>query len=68
MDIVKKQVKTVHKLNIYIHTFVTFVCDVCLMCADLPLASKNAYGYRDQTSKMILRNCICKIFIFEYFS
>ena len=24
-------------ISIYIHTFVTFMCDVCLMCADMHL-------------------------------
>ena len=31
-----------------IHTFVTCVCDVCLM----PTASKNVNGYGDQTSRL----------------
>ena len=47
--IILKQGQTVHKLQIYIHTFVPFVCDVCLMCADLPTASKVANGYGDET-------------------
>ena len=36
-----KQEQTVHKLQIY--TFVTFVSDVCLMCADLSAFAKSSF-------------------------